>query len=96
MGLKLRCARGIENCANLGFDELATTMTLHSKNIDELDDTVSLAESLEVTRFYLNRFISAGRGLETIYLDVTSKEKIKAMETLYNKFYQSVRNVFGM
>ncbi len=88
--------KGIQNCAELGFDELATTMTLHSKNISELEDTMCLAESLGVTRFYLNRLIPAGRGLETSYLDVTSKEKIEALETLYSKFYKSVTDGFGM
>ncbi len=88
--------KGIKNCADLGFEELAITMTLHSKNITELEDTMRLAESLGVTRFYLNRLIPAGRGLQTSYLDVTPKEKIKALETLYEKFYRSVTEGFGM
>ncbi|MCP8312283.1 MAG: radical SAM protein [Candidatus Methylarchaceae archaeon HK02M1] len=81
---------GIRNCAALSFDELAVTMTLHSKNIDELEETMSLAEKLGATRFYLNRLIPAGRGVEACYLDVTPQEKIKALEALYNKFYKSV------
>jgi radical SAM protein with 4Fe4S-binding SPASM domain len=88
--------KGINNCADLGFDELATTMTLHSKNISELEDTMGLAESLGVTRFYLNRLIPAGRGLETSYLDVTAKEKIEALEALYGTFFKSVTDGFGM
>ncbi len=88
--------RGIGNCAAAGFDELATTMTLHSKNINELEETMELAERLGVTRFYLNRLIPAGRGVEALYLDVTPREKTKAMEALYNKFYKSVAEGFGM
>ncbi len=87
---------GIRNCADLGFDELATTMTLHLKNVNELEETMELAEKLGATRFYLNRLIPAGRGLEADYLDVTSKEKIEALETLYNKFHKSVTAGFGM
>lgn len=87
---------GIENCAAEGFDELAVTMTLHSKNINELEETMSLAEKLGVTRFYLNRLIPAGRGIEASYLDVTANEKIKALETLYNKFHTSITAGSGM
>jgi len=87
---------GIKNCAAVGFEELATTMTLHSKNINELDETMNLAEELGATRFYLNRLIPAGRGVEASYLDVTPREKIEALETLYSKFYKSVTDGFGM
>jgi len=87
---------GIRNCATVGFDELATTMTLHSKNINELEETMDLAEKLGATRFYLNRLIPAGRGVEAYYLDVTPREKIKALEALYKKFYKSVKEGFGM
>jgi len=87
---------GIRNCATVGFDELATTMTLHSKNINELEETMDLAEKLGATRFYLNRLIPAGRGIEACYLDVTPREKIKALEALYKKFYKSVTEGFGM
>jgi len=87
---------GITNCATVGFDELATTMTLHSKNINELEETINLAEKLGATRFYLNRLIPAGRGVEASYLDVTPREKTKAMEALYNKFYKSVIEGLGM
>ncbi|MCP8309512.1 MAG: radical SAM protein [archaeon] len=87
---------GIRNCVAVGFDELATTMTLHSKNIDELEETMDLAEKLGSTRFYLNRLIPAGRGVEAYYLDVTPREKIKALEALYNKFYKSIIEGFGM
>ncbi len=88
--------RGIRNCAEVGFDELATTMTLHSKNANELEETMDLAEKLGATRFYLNRLIPAGRGLEACYLDATSDEKIKALEALYNKFHKSIVSGFGM
>ena len=87
---------GIKNCATVGFDELATTMTLHSKNINELEETMDLAEKLGATRFYLNRLIPAGRGLEATHLDVTPGEKIKALEELYNKFYKSIVDGCGM
>jgi len=40
---------GIRNCASVGFDELAVTMTLHSKNVDELKETMDLAETLGAT-----------------------------------------------
>ncbi len=87
---------GIRSCAKVGFDELATTMTLYSENVNELEETMDLAEKLGVTRFYLNRLIPAGRGIESIYLDVTPQEKIKALESLYRKFHESVVNGFGM
>ncbi len=87
---------GIKNCAAIGFDELATTMTLHSKNISELEGTVNLAETLGATRFYLNRLIPAGRGVEVGHLDVTAGEKVKALELLYNKFYKSIVDGFGV
>ncbi len=87
---------GIKNCADVGFDELATTMTLYSKNVNELEETMDLAEKLGATRFYLNRLIPAGRGVEAFYLDVTPKEKIKALKTLYSKFYKSITEGFGM
>jgi radical SAM protein with 4Fe4S-binding SPASM domain len=88
--------KGIRNCAEAGFDELATTMTLHSKNVNELEETMELAEKLGATRFYLNRLIPAGRGVGAYYLDVTPKDKIEALETLYSKFYKSVTDSFGM
>ena len=88
--------KGIRNCAMAGFDELATTMTLHSKNVNELEETMELAEKLGATRFYLNRLIPAGRGVDAYYLDVMPKEKIKALETLYNRFYKSIKDGFGM
>jgi len=88
--------QGIENSASAGFDELAVTMTLHSNNINELEGTMSLAEKLGATRFYLNRLIPAGRGIEAYYLDVTPEEKIKGLEALYERFQKSVREGFGM
>jgi radical SAM protein with 4Fe4S-binding SPASM domain len=88
--------KGIRNCADLGFDEIATTMTLHSKNINELEQTMELAEKLGATRFYLNRLIPAGRGVDACYLDVTPEQKIKSLETLYNKFHKSIKNRYGM
>jgi len=87
---------GIKSCATLGFDELAVTMTLHSKNINELDATMELAEKLGATRFYLNRLIPAGRGVNASYLDVQPQEKIKALEALYAKFHKSVAEGRGI
>ncbi len=87
---------GIENCAALGFDELATTMTLHSKNVKELQDTMDFAEKLGATRFYLNRLIPAGRGVEACYLDAPPKEKIEALKALYNKFHRSISKRSGL
>jgi radical SAM protein with 4Fe4S-binding SPASM domain len=87
---------GIRNCADLGFNEIATTMTLHSKNINELEQTIELAEKLGATRFYLNRLIPAGRGVDACYLDVTREEKIKSLEALYNKFHRSIKDGYGM
>jgi radical SAM protein with 4Fe4S-binding SPASM domain len=88
--------QGIINCAQVGFDELATTMTLHSKNVNELEETMTLAEKLGATRFYLNRLIPAGRGKDALYLDVTPEEKIKALEALCSKFHESIVDGFGM
>jgi len=88
--------KGIKNCADLGFDEIATTMPLHAKNVNELEATMKLAEKLGATRFYLNRLIPAGRGIDAEYLDVTPKEKIKSLETLYEKFRKSVTEGCGM
>jgi len=88
--------QGIRNCANVGFDELAATMTLHSKNVNELEETMALAEKLGATRFYLNRLIPAGRGIDVSYLDVTPDEKIKSLEALYCKFHKSITDGFGM
>nr|MDO8133478.1 radical SAM protein [Candidatus Njordarchaeum guaymaensis] len=87
---------GIWNCAAQGFDELATTMTLHSKNTNELQETMNLAEKLGATRFYLNRLIPAGRGVDACYLDATPKEKDVSLKTLYTKFYESVVDGCGM
>ncbi len=88
--------RGISNCANVGFDEIATTMTLHSKNINELNEAMALAEKLGATRFYLNRLIPAGRGADAGYLDVTPDQKIKALQTLYGQFYKAATKGSGM
>ncbi|MFX0199742.1 MAG: radical SAM protein, partial [Candidatus Hodarchaeota archaeon] len=82
--------QGIKNCAKVGFDEICATMTLFTKNVNELSETIELAEKLGVTRFYLNRLIPAGRGKEVIDLDVTNKQKIDALECIYNKFHDSI------
>ena len=87
---------GIRNCADVGFDELAVTMTLHSRNVDEFGETVELAGKLGATRFYLNRLIPAGRGTEALYLDVSPQERITALEGLFEKFQDSVVNGFGI
>lgn len=82
--------RAVKNCAEVGFDEIATTMTLHSKNVDEVKETINLAEKLGATRFYLNRLIPAGRGMDASHLGVEDEGKIKSLKTLYRKFYYSV------
>ena len=87
---------GIRNCAEVGFDELAVTMTQHSKNVNELAATMELAEKLGATRFYLNRLIPAGRGVGASYLDVTPSDRIKSLEMLYSKFHSSVSEGTGM
>jgi len=88
--------QGIKNCAEAGFDELCTTMTLHSKNVDELRETISLAEKLGAHRFYLNRLIPAGRGKRVIHLDITREQKIDAMESAYAKFHKSAAKGEGI
>lgn len=88
--------QGIKNCADTGFDEICATMTLHERNVNELKGTVELAENLGVTRFYLNRLIPAGRGKDVMDIDVTKEEKIKALEYIYSKFYDSVTNGEGI
>jgi len=87
---------GIKNCAEADFDELCATMTLHSKNVGELRETISLAEGLGVTRFYLNRLIPAGRGKEVIHLDITKEQKLDALEFAYSKFYESATSGEGI
>lgn len=81
--------QGIRNCAEAGFDELCATMTLHSKNVNELRGTITLAEKLGVDRFYLNRLIPAGRGRDVIHLDITDEQRIEALEYAYEKFHDS-------
>jgi radical SAM protein with 4Fe4S-binding SPASM domain len=88
--------QGIRNCVEVGFDEVCATMTLHMKNIDELQGTIDLAEKLGVNRFYLNRLIPAGRGRDVIDLDISRAQKIDALECIYQKFYDSVVNGEGI
>lgn len=88
--------QGIKNCAKIGFDEICATMTLHAKNFTELQGTVELAEDLGVNRFYLNRLIPAGRGTSVISLDVTKKQRIEALDYIYEKFYDSVTRGEGI
>jgi radical SAM protein with 4Fe4S-binding SPASM domain len=88
--------QGIRSCAAQEFDELATTMTLHSGNVGELEGTMRLAEKLGATRFYLNRLIPAGRGVDAMHLDTTVKERIDALRILYSKFYESALGGCGM
>ncbi|MBU7014366.1 MAG: radical SAM protein [Theionarchaea archaeon] len=88
--------QGIRNCVAEGFDEICATMTLHHKNVGEIQDIVELAEQLGVSRFYLNRLIPAGRGKDIIDLDVTREEKIQALEYIYSKFVDSVSRGEGI
>ncbi len=82
--------QGIKNCVEMGFDEICATMTLHAKNVNELQETLELAEKLGVQRFYLNRLIPAGRGKNVIDLEVSGKQRMDALEKIYEKFYESV------
>jgi radical SAM protein with 4Fe4S-binding SPASM domain len=88
--------QGIKNCVEIGFDEICATMTLHARNFTELQGTVELAEDLGVNRFYLNRLIPAGRGTNVISLDVTKKQRIDALDYIYEKFYDSVMRGEGI
>jgi len=88
--------QGIRNCAEIGFEEISVTMTLNKRNIDELRQTLGLAEKLGATRFYLNRLIAAGRGTNAHFLDVTPREKVEALKILYKKFCKSVVNGSGI
>ncbi len=88
--------QGIKNCVEEEFDEICATMTLHSQNANGLSETITLAEELGVERFYLNRLIPAGRGKDIPELDVTTEQKIKALECIYEKFYQSAINGEGI
>jgi radical SAM protein with 4Fe4S-binding SPASM domain len=81
--------QGLRNCVEAGFDEVCATMTLHTKNVEELQGTIDFAEKLGVHRFYLNRLIPAGRGRDVIDLDVSRAQKLKALEYLYQKLYDS-------
>jgi radical SAM protein with 4Fe4S-binding SPASM domain len=71
-------------------------MTLHTKNVNELRNTVELAEKLGINRFYLNRLIPAGRGRNVISLDVSREQKVDALEWIYKKFYDSVVHGAGI
>ena len=89
--------KGIQNCVKNGyFEEVAITTTLYQSNASEIPQIVDLAESLGATRFYLNRLIPAGRGINITHLDVSDKEKRKILHYLYNRFYKSVKNGNGI
>ena len=88
--------QGIKNCAEVGFEELSVTMTLHKGNVGELRETMELAEKLGATRFYLNRLIAAGRGVNARSLDVAPREKAEALKILYEKFHNSIASGSGI
>lgn len=88
--------QGIKNCVEVGFKEICATMTLHSKNVSELQCILDLAESLGVNRFYLNRLIPAGRGRAVVDLDVTREQKVESLKCIYKKFYESVTQGEGL
>lgn len=88
--------QGISNCVEVGFNDVCATMTLHTKNVNELQGTIDLAEKLGVNRFYLNRLIPAGRGRDVIDLDVSRAQKIEALDCIYKKFYNSAVNGEGI
>jgi radical SAM protein with 4Fe4S-binding SPASM domain len=78
------------------FEEVAITTTLYKSNAVEISQIVNLAESLGATRFYLNRLIPAGRGVNITNLDVSNKEKRRILDYLYNRFHKSVINGNGI
>ncbi|MFX0068150.1 MAG: radical SAM protein [Candidatus Hodarchaeota archaeon] len=88
--------QGIRHCSEVGFEEIAATMTLYKRNFGEIEETIDLAEKIGATRFYLNRLIAAGRGIKSQHLDVTPREKVKALKILYERFCQSLRNGSGI
>jgi len=88
--------QGIKNCAEVGFEEISVTMTLHKGNVNELREIIGLAEKLGATRFYLNRLIAAGRGVNARSLDVTPREKAEALKILYEKFHNSIASGSGI
>jgi radical SAM protein with 4Fe4S-binding SPASM domain len=89
--------KGIQNCVkNNYFEEVAITTTLYKSNAVEISQIVNLAESLGATRFYLNRLIPAGRGVNITNLDVSNKEKRRILDYLYNRFHKSVINGNGI
>ena len=88
---------GIKNCVNYGnFEEIAVTATLYKSNVQEVPQIVDFAESLGATRFYLNRLIPAGRGVNITHLDVSHEEKRNILNYLYNRFHESVVNGGGI
>ena len=89
--------KGIQNCVKYGdFEEIAITSTLYKSNVNEIPKIVDFAESLGATRFYLNRLIPAGRGVNITHLDVSSEEKKSILNYLYNRFQTSVVNGEGI
>ena len=89
--------KGIQNCVQHGsFDEVAITTTLYQSNASEIPQIVDLAESLGATRFYLNRLIPAGRGVNITHLDVPDTEKIQILHYLYTRFHESVITGHGI
>ncbi len=88
---------GIKNCVKYGnFEEIAITTTLYKSNVKEIPQIVNFTESLGATRFYLNRLIPAGRGVNITHLDVSNEEKRKVLNYLSNRFHESVINGDGI
>lgn len=89
--------KGIKNSVKYGnFEEIAVTTTLYKSNIQEVPQIVDFAEKLGATRFYLNRLIPAGRGVNITHLDVSHEEKKNILDYLYNRFHESVVNGGGI
>jgi radical SAM protein with 4Fe4S-binding SPASM domain len=89
--------KGIQNCVKYGnFEEVAITTTLYQSNASEIPKIVDLAESLGATRFYLNRLIPAGRGINITHLDASNEEKRKILHYLYDRFHNSVMSGNGI
>lgn len=89
--------KGIKNCVKYGnFEEVAITSTLYRSNASEIPQIVDFAKNLGATRFYLNRLIPAGRGINITHLDVSDKEKRRILDYLYDRFHNSVINGNGI
>lgn len=83
-----RTLNGIKNCVEAGlFVEVAMTATHH--NVEELDQTIDIADALGAKWFMVYNFIPAGRGLDIIDSDLSPGERERLLSTLWNKIANS-------